>query len=88
MLGRCVIGHKIQDDFEAEGVSLCDQALAIGKCAEEGIDIVVIGNVITEIGHRRRVERTDPNGVHAQCGKVGKARRMPLRSPTPSPFES
>ena len=52
---------------------LGDQILAISKCAEEGIDVAVISDVIAEIGHRRFVERAAPNGVHAECGKVGKA---------------
>jgi hypothetical protein len=81
-----VVGDKVQDDFEAEGVSLCDQGLAIGKRAEAGIDVAVVGDVIAEIGHQRWVERTDPYGVHTECRKV--RRRIPLRSPTPSPFES
>ena len=67
MLVRCVVGHEIQDHFETEGVSLCDQALAIGKRAEERIDVTVIGDVIAEIGHRRWVERADPDGVNTEC---------------------
>jgi hypothetical protein len=69
----CVVGHEIQDDFQAQGVRLCDQALAIGERAEQGIDVVVIGDVIAEIGHRRLVERADPNCIHAKSCKVGKA---------------
>jgi hypothetical protein len=68
-----VVGDEIKDDFEAEGVSLGDQALAIGKRPEAGIDVAVIGDVITEIGHRRWVERAHPNRVHAECGKIVKA---------------
>jgi len=68
-----VVRHEIQDDFEAESVSLDDQALAIGKRAEAGIDVTVMGDVIAEIGYRRWVERADPDGVHAECRKLRKA---------------
>ena len=39
MLLRCVVGDEIKDDFEAKGVSLLDQAFAIFKRAEAGIDV-------------------------------------------------
>ena len=66
-----MVRHEIQDDFEAEGVSLFDQVFAIGKRAEAGIDIAIIGDVIAEIGHRRWVERADPDGVHAELRRLG-----------------
>src|SRR6478672_861334 len=72
MLVRCVVGHKIKDHFEIEGVSLCDQALAIGNRAEERIDVTVIGDVIAEVDHRRWVEWADPDGVNTERCKVGK----------------
>ena len=42
------------------------QAIERGEITEDRRDIAVIGNVVTEIGHRRRKDRGEPDRIDAQ----------------------
>ena len=43
-----------------------NQCVEIVQRAEERMDADVVGNVVPEIGHRRRVDRRKPEGVDAE----------------------
>ena len=53
------------------------------------IDSRIIGDIVAEVGHRRRENRREPDRIHSQplqvieCGAV-----IPSRSPMPSPLPS
>ncbi len=66
MIDRGVVGDKIHEDFYAALVSLFDELFKIGDGAESRVDGIVIGDVITEIFHRRNVNWRDPNSVDAE----------------------
>src|ERR1700724_535913 len=45
---------------------LAEQVIEYAQAAEKGVDVAVIRDVVTEIGHWRRIDRRYPNGVDAQ----------------------
>ena len=53
-------------DLDAARVRLRDQRVEVGEVAEERVDVAVVGDVVAEVGHRRRVERREPDGVDAE----------------------
>src|SRR4051794_8160752 len=55
MLIRGVIGDKVKDQANAACTQSLDQSVEILKRAIEGINPAKIGDVVTEIKHRRRV---------------------------------
>ena len=68
-----VAQHQIDDDPEVQALGFGHQAIEIVQRAEQGVDADIVGHVIAEIAHRRRVERRDPHRVGAQRGDVGQA---------------
>ena len=88
MLIGGVIGYKIENHFQAAAMRLGEQAIEIRHGAEDGIDAAVIGHVIAEIRHGRRIDGRNPDRVHAQLHQVVERVRMPFRSPMPSPLLS
>ncbi len=70
MLVGGVVGDEVENKAQAASVDSGDEAVEVGEGAEEGIDVAVIGDVVAEVGHRRRVERRDPDGVDTEGGKV------------------
>jgi len=61
-----VVGHEIENELEAAPVRLFGQAVHVRERAEEGIDIGVVGDVIAEIGHRRGIDRRDPDRIDTE----------------------
>src|SRR5436853_7228056 len=70
MLIRSVVGHKIHQELHVALVQSLQQLIEIVECAEYGIDTRVIRNVITEIRHRRWINRTQPNCSDTQRDQV------------------
>jgi hypothetical protein len=56
--------------------------------AEQRVDAGVVGHVVAEVGHRRRVERRHPDRVDAEPGEVVEPARDAGQVADPSPFES
>ncbi|MOA12159.1 hypothetical protein D3C78_1321320 [compost metagenome] len=69
--------NLIDDDLQAQPVRLGHQGVEIGKCAEHRIDIAIIGNVITHIGHGRGEEGREPDGIDTERGDIGQTFRHP-----------
>ena len=46
------------------------QLIKVIQISKDGIDVAVIGNVIAEIRHRRRVEGRDPHRLDSQLNQV------------------
>ena len=47
----------------SRGWAVGDQRVEIGERPEERIDVAVVRDVVAEVGHGRRIERRDPDGV-------------------------
>jgi hypothetical protein len=65
-----MVGHKIKDQLESALVNSIEQLVIICERAKDWIDAAVIGNVIAEICHRRRIDWRDPQGVYAELDKI------------------
>ena len=85
---RRVVRHPVDDEAQARGVGLGEQPVEVVERPEHGVDVAVVAHVVAEVGHRGAVEGRQPEGVDAQPDQVVEVRRMPSRSPTPSPSES
>ena len=68
-----VAGHEVQDDLEASRVGVGHQVVERGERPEQGVDVAVIGHVVAEIRHGRRIDWRDPDRVHAEPGHVVEA---------------
>jgi len=55
-----VAEHLVDHHFQTKHMRLLKQPVEIIERAEQRIDRAVIGDVVTEIGHRRLEERRDP----------------------------
>ena len=63
-------GTKSRMTFSPLAVRLGDQAVEVGERAEERVDVAVVGDVVAEIGHRRGIDRRDPDGVDAEPDEI------------------
>src|SRR5579871_584533 len=64
-IGR-VIGYVIQYDADITLVGGCYQRVEVRQRTEERLDVRVLGNVVTEVRHRRRENGRDPDAVDAE----------------------
>ena len=69
-----VVGDPVDEDPEVARVRLGEQRVEGGEVAEERVDVAVVGDVVAEVGHRRAVERRQPEGVDAQPLQVVEVR--------------
>ncbi len=67
---RGVVGHPVDDDLETSGMGVGDQPVEVLEGPEQWVDIAVVADVVPEVGHRRAVERGEPQRVHAQPDQV------------------
>jgi len=68
-IGR-VVRHEIEDDLQPPRMRLCDERVEIRQRAEQRIDAAIVGNVVTEIGHGRGIDRRYPDGVDAEAVEI------------------
>jgi hypothetical protein len=66
VLVRGVVRHPVDDELDAAAVGAREQVVKVCESPEHRIDIGVVGNVVAEVGHRRPVERRQPDGSHAE----------------------
>ena len=70
MIDRSVAEHLVDHHFQVQPVCCRQQLVEISQRPEQWIDIAVIGDVITEIRHRRLEEGRYPDGVDTQAHDV------------------
>jgi hypothetical protein len=70
VLAGAVAQHLVDDDLEPEAVGLGHQPIEIRQRAKHGVDRPVIGDVVTEIRHRRLEERRHPDRFDAERRNV------------------
>ena len=76
-VGR-VIGHVVNDDTELPPMSFVDEPVEGRERAEQRVDVLVIGDVVAEVGHRRSIERGEPEPLDAQPLEVLEPTRDPI----------
>jgi len=57
MAVRLMIGNKIKNYFEAAPMRFMQKGAEIGKRAEYRINIALVRDVVTEVRHRRGIDR-------------------------------
>src|SRR5262249_41576868 len=70
MLVRGMVRHEIEDDANTALVKRARQSVEIAKRPEERIDIDIVGDVIAEVSHRRRVDRRQPDRVDPEPAQI------------------
>src|SRR5579884_1286542 len=70
MLIGSMIGDKVQDELEVTLMGLLKQGVQVLQGPEERMHIGIVGNVIAKIGHRRRIDGREPDGVDAEPAQV------------------
>ena len=70
MLIGAVIHHEVQDDANAALPGLRGKRIKIGDRPVHGIDILVVGYVVTEVHLGRRETRSNPDGIHSQVLQI------------------
>jgi hypothetical protein len=61
-----VVGHPVDDHAQAARARLGDELVEVGERAEARVDVGVVGDVVAEVGHRRGVERRQPDAPDAK----------------------
>ena len=67
---RGVVGHEVEQDAEAQLVRPRDQRVGVGERAEARVNRRMVGDVVTEVGHRRAVDGRQPDGVGPQIADM------------------
>ena len=70
MLIRAVIGHEVEQQLQSPRMGRCQQRVEIRQRPETRVDIAIIGDVISKVGHRRWKYRGKPDRVHAQFDQI------------------
>ena len=87
-VGR-VIGNEIDDHPNPPPVGLRQQSVEVGKRPEDRVHIAIVGHVVAEVRHGRRIERREPDRVDTErmlaAARWSSRDVMPGRSPIPSP---
>ena len=65
-----VVRHPVEHQAQARSVQVVEEAVEAFEVAEHRIDVFVVGHVVPEVGHRRGVDRRQPDGVDAEPGQV------------------
>src|SRR5205814_4492751 len=71
MLIRRVIADELVDDPDAPAVRILHQLADVSERAVHRFDVGVVGDVVTVIVQRRRIERKQPQRVDAEVLQVG-----------------
>ncbi len=85
MLVRSVVQHQVHDDADIERMRRFDQGLQVFQVAVHVCDSVIIGDVITIVAQRRRIDRHQPDAVDAQVVDVLKLLLQPPQIAKPIP---
>ena len=78
LVGR-MVRHKIQNHLEAAAMDFFEQAIEVFHGAEDRIDAAIIGDIVSKIGHRRRIDRRDPDGVDAKLHQIVEPLQDPVQ---------
>ena len=54
-------GTKSRITFSPRACAARDQPVEVRERAEQRVDVAVVGDVVAEVGHRRRIDRREPD---------------------------
>ena len=73
-----VVRDPVEQDADVARVRVGEQRVEGREVAEERVDVAVVGDVVAEVGHRRAVDRRQPDRVDAEPLQVVEARAQAL----------
>ena len=85
VLAGDVVRDQVDGDLQAVLVGVGDQPVERGQVAEERVDVARVGHVVAVVGHRRGVERRQPQRVHPEQLQVAQPRPDALQVADPVP---
>jgi hypothetical protein len=65
-----VVGDDVDRHLDSASVRGGEQRVEVGKGAEQRVDVARVGDVVAAVGHRRAVERREPDRVHTQLDEM------------------
>jgi hypothetical protein len=65
-----VVRNKVEDDLELFCMSFINEAIKTFERAEDRIDPTVVGDIVTEVMHRRRINRRNPDRIDAEPDEI------------------
>ena len=74
-----MIQHQVGNDSDVAFPGLRHQALEVRHGSVLRVDGGVVGYVVPEIHLRRRIERSDPDGIHAEISEIIQMPRDPVQ---------
>ena len=81
MLIRGVVGDKVEDDLDAERMSIGEKKLEIVEGTKARVDSTIFTHIVTEIDLRRREDWGEPNGIDAKVMQIGQLAANALKCP-------
>src|ERR1700728_948200 len=79
MLVRSVVQDHVHDDADIALLCFSHEPVEVGHGAVLGIDPDIVRDVVAEVNLRRGVDRTEPDGVHAEGLQVVEPARNPVQ---------
>src|SRR6476620_10638343 len=70
MLVGGVIGHEVEQNLKPSPMGFHQQVVEVRQRTEAWIYVAIVGNVIAEINHRRRVNGRDPDRFDPKADKI------------------
>ena len=70
MLIGAVVHNQVHDNVHIPLLGLCQQAVHILHGAENGVDIVVVGDIVTLVSQRGAIDGGQPDDIHAQVLQI------------------
>ncbi len=67
---RRVVRHQVDQHTQTALVRAREHPVELRQVAESGIDIAVVGDVVTRVRLRRRVERREPQRIHPELREI------------------
>src|ERR1700676_711418 len=75
MLVGGMIGNKIKQDLQAQLMRMYHEPVEVVERPKYRRDGARVGDVVAEVGHRRRIDWRYPHGVHTKHSQVFQSRR-------------
>ena len=65
-----MVQHQIHNNPDVSFFRLCNQLFHVRKCSEDRVDILIIGNIVAIIVHRRTVNGRKPDRIDTQFFQI------------------
>src|SRR5215471_1191315 len=61
-----MVGNVIEQHFQAVAMRVGQKRIEIIQGTKDRIDVGVVADIVAEVSHWRRIDRRNPDGVHAE----------------------